>query len=203
MQIHPAGAVAGRWALGMARKSTLQARVRALRVARLRPVAVDHEAYALCRALPEYDAVLDIGMQRSCLHLTKGEVPQTFVCFNGGADITKAIEIELGIDRTTAERRKRILGTAGAGERARSALVADLSELVRATREMLPVTRIALVGNGSRLFGLAEDLAKAAGITAEVPVSETLRGSYADDVLRAAAADWTLAAGLTLWGHSS
>jgi Tfp pilus assembly PilM family ATPase len=127
-------------------------------------------------------------------------LPLTLQTFNGGADVTRAIERELCIDEHTAERRKRILGTAGAGERARAALTADIAVLIQNARRERPVSRIALVGNGSRLPRLADDLERATGAMCEMPVSEPLRdGSYPEDVVRSSAPDWTLAAGLALW----
>jgi Tfp pilus assembly PilM family ATPase len=166
----------------------------------LKPVAVDHEACALARALPEFDAIVDVGHQRSSVHVLTGQTPLTLQAYNGGADVTRAIERELSLDERTAEKRKRILGTAGAGERARAALTSDIAALLQNARAARPVARVALVGNAVRLGGLAADLEAATGALCEVPVSDALRsGAYPDDVIRSSAPDWTLAAGLALW----
>ena len=190
------------WTVGAARQHAVFTRVHVLRRARLKPLGIDHEACALLRALPAYDAVLDVGHQRSSLHVRTGHAPVTLQAFNGGADVTRAIERELSIDSHSAEKRKRILGTAGAGERARAALAADLTALIVQARRTHQIERIALTGNGARLSGLAADLEPATGAFLELAVSEALRGhGYPDDVSRSGAPDWTLAAGLSLWSR--
>jgi hypothetical protein len=62
------------------------------------------------------------------------------------------------------------------------------------------VRNIALVGNGSRVPGLAEMIERAAGVRVgpaelDPSVSRTLPA----DVVRAASPDWCLAYGLALW----
>lgn len=200
VRMHPIDRNSGLWTLGIARSSAIFTRVAALRAAGLRVVAIDHEACALSRALPGFDAVIDVGHQRSNVHLLASGAPLTLQAYNGGADITRAIERELSVDAQTAEKRKRILGTAGAGERARAALAADIAALIRNARTTHAVSRVALVGNAARLAGLAAGVEAATGALCEMPVSAALQGSaYPDDVIRSSAPDWTLAAGLALW----
>lgn len=188
------------WAVGVARTTSLNERLRTLRKAGMKPIAVDHESCALGRALPGFDAIVDIGHHRSSVHLVDGRTPLTLQAYSGGADVTRAIERELSIDARTAEKRKRIIGTAGAGASAKAALVQDIAVLVANARATHRVTRIALVGNGARLAGLAEDIESATGAVVEIPVSGALHGGgYPDDVARSGAPDWTLAGGLALW----
>jgi Tfp pilus assembly PilM family ATPase len=199
VRIHPI-AGSSQWTLGIARSFAIATRLATLKKAGLKPVAVDHEACALVRALPGYDAIADIGHQRTSLHITTGTTPITFQTFNGGADVTRAIQRELSIDEHTAEKRKRILGTAGAGERARATLAADIALLVANARKTMSIGRVALVGNGARLPGLAAHLEAATNALFELPVTDALRpGAYPEDVVRSSAPDWTLAAGLTSW----
>lgn len=204
VRIHRSSRDTGTWTVGIARTSALNARLAALRCARLKVISIDHEACALARALPEFDAIVDVGYQRVSLHVTKGETaPMTMQAFNGGHDVTRSIEQELSVDTRTAEKRKRILGTAGAGERARAALTTDIAALIRTARERSPIRRIALVGNGARLSGLVPDLERATGALCELPVSDVLySGNYPEDVVRSSAPDWTLAVGLALWTRS-
>jgi type IV pilus assembly protein PilM len=200
VRIHPVDMEQGIWALGIARSSAILTRVAALRAAGLKAVAIDHEACALARVLPEFDAVVDVGHQRTSMHVLTPRTPVTLQAYNGGADVTRAIERELSLDAHTAEKRKRILGTAGAGERARAALASDIAALIHNARTTQAVARVALVGNASRLGGLAADLEAATGALCEIPVSDALRSNgYPDDVVRSSAPDWTLAAGLALW----
>lgn len=200
VRVHPVHAASGLWALGIARSSAIVTRVAALRAARLKPVAIDHEACALSRALPGFDAIVDVGHQRTSMHIITKDTPRTLQAYNGGADVTRAIERELSVDGQTAEKRKRILGTAGAGERARASLTSDIAALVHQARSTQAISRVALVGNAARLAGIAVDLESATGALCEMPVSEVLRGRhYPDDVIRSSAPDWTLAAGLALW----
>ncbi len=203
VRIHPLDESKDLWAVGIARNAALTNRTAALKAAKLRPVGIDHEASAFARVLPNYEAVLDVGYQRVSLHVFGSGMPVTMQTFSGGSDITRAIERDLSIDELSAEKRKRILGTAGAGERARTALCADIAALIHAARQSRPVTRIALVGNAARLPGLTVDLEAATGAICEMPVSEVLRGeAYLEDVVRSSAPDWTLAAALAVWGRA-
>jgi Tfp pilus assembly PilM family ATPase len=200
IRIHPVQAKTGMWALGIARKAALATRVAALHAAKLKPIAIDHESCALARALPQFDAIVDIGHQRTSLHFSTGQTPVTLQAFTGGADVTRGIVRELSVDEHTAEKRKRILGTAGAGDRARSLLSAEIASLIRSAREEREIRRIGLVGNAARLPGLAADLEGATGALCEMPVSEPLSGGdYPDDVVKSSAPDWNLAMGLALW----
>lgn len=204
IRIHAVDRDAGVWALGIARSSAIVTRAAALRAAGLKPVAMDHEACALARALPGFDAIVDVGHQRTSLHIITNQAPVTLQAYNGGADVTRAIERELSLDANTAEKRKRILGTAGAGERARAALTSDLAALIEQARVTHAISRVALVGNAARLAGIAADIESATGALCEIPVSDALRGeSYPEDVIRSSAPDWTLAAGLTLWSTNA
>ena len=187
-------------AVGVARSDAVHARVACVKRAGYRAVAVDHDACAVKRAFPFADAVLDVGWKRSTLHAFSPGGPISRVLPGGGADVTRAIASSLSIDVAAAERRKRILGTAGAGDSARDRLAASVGEAVAALRERLTIRRIAMTGNGARLAGLAESLETLTGAMVDVPVSDLLRGGrYPDDVSRAAAPDWTLAASLATW----
>lgn len=201
IRIHPMDRAAGTWALGITRASSILTRIAALRAAGIKPIAMDHEACALARSLPGFDAILDIGHQRTSLHVVRPrETPATLQIYNGGADVTRGIERDLSLDNQTAEKRKRILGTAGAGERARAVLIADIAALIGTARTAHEIARIALVGNAARLPGLAQDLQSATGAQCEIPVSESLRTeAYPHDVIRSSAPDWTLAASLSHW----
>lgn len=201
VRLHPIDAPAGVWAVGIARTNAISRRSAAIRAAGLRLVAIDHDACALARAVPGFDAILDVGHERASLHVIGSHAPVTLQTSAGGLDVTRAIERELSVDAHTAEKRKRILGTAGAGDRARAALASDIASLVHHARRSAPIGRIALVGNAARLHGFAADLERASGARYEIPVCEALRGdAYPDDVVRSSAPDWTLAAGLALWG---
>ncbi|HEX5275244.1 MAG TPA: pilus assembly protein PilM [Candidatus Rubrimentiphilum sp.] len=185
------------WVLGIVRARTLKARVACLRRARLRVRGMSDEGCVLRRCLPRYDAVLDIGEYRSTLHLANSL--ETFQSDSGGAEITSAIESDLNLGRAPAETRKRIVGTAGAGERAKAKLIASLASLFQDAAGIAACQRVAVVGNGARLPGLLEDLMAATGSVCEFAVSHALDGEiYSKDVLCAGAPDWTLAAALAV-----
>ncbi|GAC1388866.1 MAG: hypothetical protein NVSMB31_03790 [Vulcanimicrobiaceae bacterium] len=202
VRIHPINEKLELYAIGIVRASVLGSRIAALKAAGLRPVGADHEALALGRALPRYDAILDIGHERTSVHIYSGPSPVTLQHKSGGAEITRGIERELSIDTQSAEKRKKIVGTVGAGESARSVLLADITSLLETASIRTGVLkRIALVGNGSRLNKFSADLERATGLLVETPVADVLRSNaYPADVLRAGAVDWNLAAGLTIWG---
>jgi Tfp pilus assembly PilM family ATPase len=187
-------------AVGVAREDVLRSRVSCARRAGLSVAGVDHEACAMRRAFPFADAVLDIGYEASSLHVFSPSGPISVTISAGGADVTAGICRDLGIDSTAAERRKRILGTAGAGEAARDAFVARIAAAIGEVRERDAIRRLALTGNGARLPGLPEAIESAIGAMVDVPVSDLLRvDAYPDDVARSAAPDWTLAAALSAW----
>jgi Tfp pilus assembly PilM family ATPase len=200
VRVHPVDKTDNVHAVGIAREDALRARIACVSRAGLRPVGVDHDACVMRRAFPFSDAVLDVGHRQATLHAFAAAGPISLRIACGGADVTRAIGADLAIDATAAEKRKRILGTAGAGEAARESFVALVSAAVHKARERVPVRRLALTGNGARLPGLAAGIEAATGAIAEMPVSDVLRaGAYPDDVIRAAAPDWTLAACLASW----
>jgi hypothetical protein len=104
----------------------------------------------------------------------------------------------------TAERRKRILGCAGAGVSAREEVVTSIASLIDRARTRTTIDRIVVTGNGARLPSFLHDLEEASGAVAEAPVPEILHtGVYPEDVVRAAATDWTLAASLAAWSTAA
>lgn len=187
-------------AIGAAREEALRLRVACARGAGLVVAGVDHDACAMRRAFPFSDAVLDVGCASSSLHVFSVAGPLSVIVPAGGSDVTSGICRDLGIDSISAERRKRILGTAGAGEAAREAFVARVAATIHELREQHPIRRLAMTGNGARLPGLPETIESAIEAMVDVPVSDLLRvTAYPEDVARAAAPDWTLAASLAAW----
>lgn len=201
VRVHAVNRIERLHAIGAVREAALAARLRVLKRAGLRPAGVDFCAYALRRAFPHADAVLDLGFRRSILYGFAADGPVATALPGGGEFVTGAIGAALSVGRHVAERRKRILGTAGAGEEARAELVAQAAAAVAKLRASVAVRRIAMTGNGARLCGLAADLESATQALAEVSVSELLQGgAYPEDVVRAAAPDWAMAAALACWG---
>jgi Tfp pilus assembly PilM family ATPase len=203
VRIHPVRREENVYAVGVAREDALQARIACARRSGLRPVGVDHDGCALRRAFPHCDAVLDIGHRQATLHVFTPTGPLSLRVPGGGLEMTKAIAADLSIEAIAAENRKRLMGTAGAGENARDEFAASINAAVTKARDRVSVVRrIAAIGNGSRLAGLPATIAAASGASVEMPASDVLRGgSYPDDVVRAAAQDWTLAACLTTWSR--
>ncbi|MDQ2871525.1 MAG: pilus assembly protein PilM [Candidatus Eremiobacteraeota bacterium] len=200
VRLRPVGEDVGTYALGIVRSSVLTSRQQAVKAGRLRAVAIDHDACALARLLPGCDAAIDVGHRRTSVHLYGSVTPRTVQIYCGGADITRSIERELSIDERSAEKRKRILGTAGAGERHRSRLVADIASSIDSAYERRKrPERIALVGNGARLLGLAAEIEAATGAIVDRNPGCAMHGAYPDDVVRASSPDWSLAVGLALW----
>lgn len=188
-------------ALGIVRAQTLRSRLAALERTSLRAVAVDHEALALQRSLPEYGLILDIGLERTSLHAFNRPIPVTLLIRHGGAAISHDIERELAIDPRSAEKRKLVHGTNGAGEVARDRLIAEIFALVQTLDPRGDhLEPVALVGNGARLCNLTSDLERACGRRVDLATSRILSGeAYPPDVFFGAAPDWNLAAGLSLW----
>lgn len=202
VRLHRLSADAELYALGIARSAVLQSRVLALKLAKLKPLAVDHESCAFARAFGAYDGVIDIGYQRISLHaFSDSATPLTLSAPAGAGDVTRAIARDLSIDEASAEKRKLILGTVGAGETGRTHLATEIAGLIEAARNRsYPMKRIAFAGNGARLPKLLADVEMATASLCEIPVAEPLRASaYPEDVVRAAAPDWALACALAGW----
>ncbi len=192
--------------LGIARRSELEQKITLLRKAGLRPLAVDHEAFGYRRIAPRVDAMLDIGHQRTRLHIFSSTIPVSIVLSTAGQTLTDAVAASLGIDVSAAERRKRTIGLAGAGEAVRDFLCDELATALIDYRAAggSEIRSIALAGNGSRLFGIDEHIATMTAIhTAPVEFGGTIGSTLPRDVLRAAAPDWMLACGLALWECTS
>jgi len=191
-----------RWAIGVVRRSALAASLGAARNARLRPLAVDDMALALHRAHPAANGVIDVGDDATRLALFGGQVPYIARLPIGGARLTDAIARSLGIDAAAAEERKRRIGFGGAGDAQRDALIAALGEAFADARAggYTDVRSIVLCGNGSRIpdFDAAIERATGQAVRAAAFAPET-SDTLPPDVLRAAAADWSVAYGLSLW----
>lgn len=195
----------GLYALGVARTNVLRSRIAAIRMAKLKPVAVDHESCAFARAFLRYDAVVDIGFERLSLHVpVRGGTPVTFYASVGGEHVTRSIARDLAIDAYSAEKRKRILGTAGAGDLGRNRLTSEIVGLLAAARNRsFDIRTVAFTGNGSRLPRLLGDVEDAGGASCTVVAGNAFETSdYPEDAIRAGAADWTLAAALATWSVS-
>jgi Tfp pilus assembly PilM family ATPase len=204
VRIHTVNRAEQLYAVGVTTRAALESRIAAFKIARLRVEALEHEAFALRRAFPTCDAVLDIGTRHMTLHAFNGQGPLSWSTRSGGEEITRGIARDLDIDMQTAERRKRILGTAGAGGASRDTMVVQARDLIERARSRVAVDRVTLSGNGARLHGFAPALEAVSSTSVELPVSDLLRCDvYPEDVVRVAAPDWTLAAGLAAWGHGA
>jgi Tfp pilus assembly PilM family ATPase len=200
VRLHPLDRRAGIFAVASVQPSSVRGHTELLRKAGLRLVGIDHDAFALHRALPEFDAIADVGYETIRLHAFLDKSAVSWSVKSGGNGVTGAIAADLAIDSASAERRKRILGTAGAGAAAFGALVRELGALVDRAIGHRKLDRLAVVGNGARLPGFSEEVADRTGVSVEFPVSRLLRaGGFAEDVLLAASSDWTLAAALSEW----
>ncbi len=200
VRVHAVDRANGIFAIGVARPDAIETRVAAVRKAGLRAVALDHDALALRRLFPEYDAIVDVGAEQSNVHLFGERGPSTVVVDSGGASVTKGIAAELALDLDTAERRKRILGCAGAGVAARVEVIGAIAGVLERARARTRLGRIALTGNGARIPNFARELEEATDAITDMVVPDLLRSDvYPDDVVRAASPDWALAASLATW----
>ncbi len=200
--IHVAPLDDARCVVAVARRARLQQRVGEARRAGLRPVAVDDATFALVRAFPYADAIVDVGERSSLLVIRREPIPSVRTFGFGGRAFTDAVVSSLGVDRASAERRKCGVGLAGAGESARDELVEQIAASLVEHRAAggVELRTIALCGNGARLAGLADALERIAAVPVRLAAlppdaSDTLP----PDVVRAASPDWGLAYGLALW----
>lgn len=192
-----------RWAIGIARRASLAALLEVARAAGLRPLAVDDLACALRRAQPAAGGVIDIGDDATRLALFGGAIPYVARLPVGGRHVTEAIAQSLGIDVAAAEGRKRQIGFAGVPNHA---LLETLGTAFADARSagFTDVRDVVLCGNGSRIPGLADAIARAAGQAVRpATLPAECSGTVPPDVLRAAAADWSAAYGLSLWSMTA
>lgn len=198
--------LAHRWALGIVRRSSLASALGVAKRARLRPIAVDDAAFALQRAHPSAGGAIDVGADATRFTLFGDPLPFATEVPIGGAQLIGAIAQSLGVDAAAAEERMRQTGFGGAGDAPLEALLAALARAFADARSagFGAVGTIVLCGNGSRTPGFAAAIERAIGhgvVPATLPPhsSDTLP----PDVLRAAAADWSMAYGLSLWSIAS
>lgn len=197
------GAPDARALVTAARRSTLETLRSTARRAGVRILAVDHAAFALVRAVEAGGAaIIDLGADGTRLALPAVPIPVVRTIALGGAAITAAIASALEIPRERAEERKRLVGTAGAGETARRALLEEIAAILVDLRAVTGdgPGQIVLSGNGARLPAFALDLAAATGTAVScVRLRDDLETCGPADVMRSAAPDWALAVGLALW----
>jgi Tfp pilus assembly PilM family ATPase len=200
VRVHCSDRSTGSFVVGVARPDALHTRVASARKAGLRTIAVDHEAFALRRVFSDCDAIVDVGSEVSAIHVFSDRGQASVVVELGGSSITIGIARELSIDVATAERRKRILGCAGAGLEARCDIIREIGSAIERARSGSQIQRVVVTGNGSRIPNFTRELEQAAEVRAEMPVPELLRiEAYPEDVVRAASPDWALAASLATW----
>jgi Tfp pilus assembly PilM family ATPase len=191
-----------RWAIGIARRSALADALNTARGARLRMLGVDDAAFALRRAHPDVAGVIDVGEEATRLTVFGQAIPFVTCIQMGGEQLTDAIAQSLGIGLDAAEKRKRSIGFGGAGDGQRDILIAALADALADARTAGYPTAgtIVLCGNGSRIPGFAAALEHAAGYTIRAAgLAPECSATLPPDVLRAAAADWSIAFGLSLW----
>lgn len=201
VRVRPLDPARNIFALGIVRRSAYERKLAIVRAAGLRIVCVDHEAFALRRAFPRADAAIDIGSMWARFYALRSETPFGVAVAGGSAALTHALERSLAIDPALAERRKRTIGLAGAGETELVALCAAIGQALFAARKngAGEIQHVVLVGNGARLQGLLERLERGTGCSIEFATEPAIAASpYPSDVIRASAPDWSLSIGLAL-----
>jgi len=191
--------------IGITRAGRLERTLAILRGAKLRPLTVDHEAFAYRRAFPYAQVVVDVGASATRFYAYGEGAPICMTIAGGAQTFTTAIAQALGIDAATAERRKRTIGLSGAGETELTAFAQSVGRALLAARNrgMIDAQRIVLVGNGARLSGLADRLERDTGCSADVATDLGIeRSAYPEDIARASAPDFAHAAGLARWSFS-
>jgi Tfp pilus assembly PilM family ATPase len=192
----------GHWTLGIARRAALAVRLNAARQARLRPVAIDDVAFALGRAHDDVDGVIDISAHTTRVIIFAQPIPYVADIPLGAADLTEGIARSLGIDETVAEERMRAIGFGGAGESQRDALIDAIAGVLAGARGAgyTDVRALTTVGNGSRIPGLADAIERGIGYgVRRASFAPSVSDTLPSDVLRAAATDWSVAFGLSVW----
>jgi len=199
---YSARANAQRYVLGATEQSALDRLLRIAHAVKLRVVAVDHAGYALRRAYPEYDAIIDVGLQITRFYAYGEHVPFSLTLDMGGTHFTQAIARSFAIDGESAEGRKRMHGIASAGESEVAAIVHFVGRAMRAARTagVPDIERILLTGNGARCALLQNKIERDTGCIVESATRiSNCTMHFPEDIVRAAAPDWGLACGSALW----
>ncbi|MGC8485412.1 MAG: hypothetical protein ACP5O6_07260 [Candidatus Baltobacteraceae bacterium] len=191
----------GKYALATADNAAVQKRKRIAARAGLRLSLLGIDGLVWKRFYAESTAVVDIGTSSTRIHTADGGIPKVRCYPVGGKAVTQEIARELSIDERSAEQRKRILGSAGSGERLIGALAAWIGERFEPS-DLPHRERVLLVGNGSRLPEirrlLAERIPQRAWLAA---CTEFERSRYPEDIRRAAFSDWALSIALASAGE--
>ncbi|WP_166791637.1 type IV pilus assembly protein PilM [Cryobacterium frigoriphilum] len=204
-----------------AAKAPVVSNVRAVQQAGLRVLAVDLVPFALSRAVylgtatDRVIAQIDVGAGSTSIVIAVDGVPQFVrLIASGGSDVTEALKNVLGVNDTSAENLKRLVGlshrmtleTAGATTTI-SEVTYELLEALRNTisyfgsvRRDLRVTQIVLAGGGSRLNGFAQTLSDLTGLAVvSAEPAGMLLGPGIDGVrLRATKGTYLVACGLAM-----
>lgn len=184
------GARFSRILLVAAQRTMVEALTGCVRAAKLRPVQVDLDAFALLRSLapprllPDRDGemLLDIGSDTTNIVVHAEGVP-TFVriLLMGGGAITTSLTGALGLSHEQAERTKAAAGMAVAGmappDEAARLVTERASRFVEEIRgsldyytaqpDAVPVNRVVLSGGGAQLPNLKERLSSALDLPVE------------------------------------
>lgn len=166
-------------------RDTVTANLLAVEAAGLRPTMVDHNAFALVRALARGElagriaAYVEIGARITTVVVAQGTTPRLVrVLPMGGQNITDAVASALGVAQPEAEQTKRAtgLGYPGADPAVQSAVGDVTRALVEAIRNTFVyyagthpgqgIEVVVLTGGGAHLEGLGQYLSSASRLPA-------------------------------------
>ncbi|OGE81018.1 MAG: hypothetical protein A3E98_03900 [Candidatus Doudnabacteria bacterium RIFCSPHIGHO2_12_FULL_48_11] len=167
-----------------------------LRIARLKPVALELESQALSRALiGQEDAkqsmlILDMAnMQTSFIIIDGGVLEYTSSIPVAGNAFTESIARSLGVSSGEAEKLKRELGLVSETKRGniRQAVLPVLDNIVDEIKNVIrfheehaqnhrPIKRVVLSGGSSRLLGIADYIAARLNLGSNAPVGRVSLG---------------------------
>ena len=193
--------VPGRYALATAERSAVLKRRRIAAKAGLRLSLLGIDGMVWNRFAQPSTVVVDIGTSSTRIHIADLFIPRVHCHPVGGKAVTREIARELSIDERSAEQRKRILGSAGSGEKLIGALVAWIGERFDPSGSSDQAS-VLLVGNGSRLPEIRRLLADRISPRSWLAAcNEFERSRYPKDIRRAAFSDWALSIALVSAGE--
>jgi hypothetical protein len=171
-------------------------------------VKVENAALAMLRAYPEAEAILDVGSRRTALIVPVPDDVPDVTLFGYGAD-TLAERTSAGFAISETEARSRVHAEGSVDRSAAwstenfSRSVALRIRRVRSERN-LALSNAIMIGNGSRIKGLAAALAGEAGIGVQHAAIPALRTEGVPDrVFADLCPSIALAVGLALGGHEA
>lgn len=199
--------------VGLAPKNIVDSYVKTLKMADLKPVALEIESVAILRALDDKEfkkpkVIIDLGATRSSLIVVdEGIIQLTISLHFSGENLTREISLKLNLNYEEAEKLKKNFGKEGKNEILEKIIFPQLDNLAKILKTHIDfyqenskkkVEEIIICGGGANLFGIDSFLEEKLKI--KVKRGNPLKMIEKKDISEEEAIIYTTAIGLALRG---